>query len=106
MLSCIVFRFWKVNGKPYCTTNHITPEYCFNLYFSRFFTLEPNIASSKEEMRGYTSFCVSLCVCVCVCVCVCACLLTPEEGLRSLGAGVTGNCELSEMGAGNQSPVL
>ena len=29
-----------------------------------------------------------------------------EEGVRFLGAGVTGNCELPNMGLGNGNPVF
>ncbi|EGW01846.1 hypothetical protein I79_007276 [Cricetulus griseus] len=30
----------------------------------------------------------------------------PEEGIKFLGAGVTGNCELSMVEAGNQTSAL
>jgi len=36
---------------------------------------------------------VSVCVCVCVCVC------RPEDGIRSLGAGVIGGYDLRNMGS-------
>ena len=30
----------------------------------------------------------------------------PEEGVRSLRAGITGSCELPDVGAGNRTRVL
>jgi hypothetical protein len=34
-------------------------------------------------------------------LCIHLCLWRPEEGVVSLGAGVTGSCEAADMGAGN-----
>ena len=39
-------------------------------------------------------------VCVCVCVCVCEFMRRPEEVIRSLGAEVTGICELPDVVSG------
>lgn len=48
---------------------------------------------------------VFMCMCMSVHRCVCGYPWRPEEGVRSLGAGVTGY-ELPRMGAGNQTSAL
>lgn len=45
-------------------------------------------------------------MCVWLCAQECKFPLNPEEGARSLGAGVTGACGLSDMGTGSQTQVL
>jgi hypothetical protein len=45
---------------------------------------------------------VYVCTCVCVCVCV-QYLKSPEEGVGSFGARVTGICEPCDMGSGGQT---
>lgn len=50
----------------------------------------------------FTHVHVSVCVYVCECVpCVGGCPQRPEDHVRSPEAQVTGNCELSPVGAGN-----
>lgn len=45
--------------------------------------------------------------CMHVCTPLCAwCPLRPEEGMGSLGTGVTDSCELSAAAAGNGTQVL
>lgn len=44
-----------------------------------------------------------VCLCMHVCVCVCRCPHRLEEGMESSGAGVTGSCELLNVGAGNRT---
>ena len=55
-----------------------------------------------------------LCMCVCVSVCMsmrvyvhmcCRCPTSPEEGIRSLGDGLTESCEPSGVGAGVQTRI-
>lgn len=44
---------------------------------------------------------IYLCVCACVNLCArhgCRCLQRPEEGFKSLGIGVTGNCKPPDAG--------
>jgi hypothetical protein len=58
-------------------------------------------------LKNFVCVCVCVCVCVYVCVCMCVCvylcvvLMEVREGMRSPGAGVTSDCELPSMGAGN-----
>lgn len=53
-----------------------------------------------------------MCACVYPCFCVQVCaheyrfLSSPEEGVESLGAEITGECELPDVGAGNQARVI
>lgn len=55
---------------------------------------------------------ILLLMCVCVCLLLGRCitgmqyLARPEEGIRSLGTGVIGSCQLTHMTAVNQSLVL
>ena len=42
---------------------------------------------------------IHMCVCVCVCIHECRFLRRPEEGIRSLIAGVPGSCEPHYVGA-------
>lgn len=44
-------------------------------------------------------------ICV-LCVNVCRCTLRAEEDIRSPEAGVTANCELPDVGSGNQIQVF
>lgn len=37
-----------------------------------------------------------------VCVCVCVCTHVGQQKVLTLGAGVTGRCKLSNMGAGSE----
>lgn len=49
-----------------------------------------------------------VCMCLYLCECihyVCRCLRSPEESVRSLGAGVMGSFELLDTGAGNKTWV-
>jgi hypothetical protein len=39
-------------------------------------------------------------------MCMCKCLWRPYEGIGSSGAEVVGGCELSDVGAGNQTVFL
>ena len=45
-------------------------------------------------------------MCVFMCAHECRYLQRPEEGIRCLGAGVTGSCELPTVGSGNFSNDL
>jgi len=39
-------------------------------------------------------------------VCKCRYLQKPEQNIRFSGAGITGNCDLLNMGSGNQTQAL
>ena len=45
--------------------------------------------------------CVPICVGVCTSACEYRYPQSPEEDIRTPGAGATGHCELSNMGSGN-----
>lgn len=53
----------------------------------------------------HASFCEYMCVCVCMPY-MCKYSWVPEEGIRYLRTGVTGNCEPPNVGAGNRALVL
>lgn len=61
-------------------------------------------------IHTYVSVCmctfVSMCLCNRACVCACLCPQRLEEGVRCPGAGVTGSCELPNMGTRNQTWML
>lgn len=43
-----------------------------------------------------------VCVCECVCVCICIEMSMEATGIRFPETGITGDCELLNMGPGNQ----
>lgn len=51
---------------------------------------------------NYLSVCV-VCAFMCACAHICGCLRGPEEGIRYIEVGITGCCELSNMGVGNRT---
>ena len=47
-----------------------------------------------------------MCVYMSIGACACGYPKRPEKGVRFPGARVTGECELTDKGAGHQTPVL
>lgn len=73
-----------------------------------FFNLEKFIYLHYHPAPSYFFiFIFRECVCVCICVFMCAKNLQgPKEGVRSLGAGVTGSCKSLSVGFKNWTEAL
>ena len=76
--------------------NYLHSKIYLKIYFEGTQIQRLNQSFSKFILESY----------LCLSVGVCRYLWRPEEGIRSLGAGGPGQCDLPVMDAGNQSLIL